>query len=292
VIVSASAQDYRGKARIIGFVFDMEGKPIEGVTVRLFSLKAEQGFETQTDKEGKWVGAQIIGGGWNVDFEKLGYLPKKIAIAVEEWKRNPEFRVNLEKAQGLVITEYLKEELTKGNQLFDEKKYDEALVVFQDIITKYPDAFIINKNVGNCYFEQEKYDQAEAAYQKILEKDATNADALMMIGNCYTNRGQNDKALEWYGKIEFEKLNDPIVLYNVGTSFYNNSKFEDALKYYKKAVEIKPDFLDGLYQLGLTHLTMGNYPDSIAAFESYLKVDPDSTRSSQVKSFLEFLKKK
>ncbi len=286
------AQDYKGKGRIIGYVHDKDGRPIEGVSVKFFSPKVQQGFEIATDKNGKWVAFGIIGGGWNVDFEKVGFVPKKIAIQVDEWKRNPDVNIVLEKAEGLILTEELKEELTRGNQLFDEKKYEEAAAVFKTMLEKYPEAYVLNKNIGNCYFAQEQYDRAEEYYLKILEKEPANPEAILLIGNCYANRGDNEKALEWYSKIEFEKIDDPIVLYNVGTNYYNSSKFEEALKYYKKATEMQKDFLDALYQLGLTYLTLGNYSESISTFENYLKLDPDSERARQVRSFLEFLKKK
>jgi len=286
------SQDYKGKGRQAGHVFDEQGAALEGVTVKMFSLKAQQSFQVTTDKDGKWVAFGIVGGGWNVDFEKFGFVPKKISIQVNEWQRNPEIKVNLKKAEEMILTDELQEMLTKGNDLYDAKKYDEAVATYAAILEKFPDAYIINKNIGNCYFAQEKYDEAEAFYLKILEKDARSFEAMLLVGNCYANRGQTDKALEWYGKIEFEKIDDPIVLYNVGTNYYNNSKFEEALKYYKRATELQKDFTDGLYQLGLTYLTMGSYPDSIAAFESYLKIDPDSERAGQVKGFLEFLRKK
>ena len=115
---------------------------------------------------------------------------------------------------------------------------------------------------------------------------------MLLIGNTYTNRGDDQKALEWYNKIEFEKIDDPIVLYNIGTNFYNMSKFDEALKYFEKAVRIQSDFLDALYQLGLTNLTLGHYKEAVGTFETYLQHDPDSQRASQVKNFIEFLKKK
>ena len=288
----SSPQDYKGKGRQIGYVFDEQGNPLEGVAVKFFSLKVQQGFELTTDRSGKWVAFGIIGGDWNVDFEKAGFMPKKIAIQVNEWQRNPEVKVNLKRAEGLIVTEELKEGLNRGNQLFDEKKYEEAIAIFQAMLEKYPDAYILNKNIGNCYFAQEQYDLAEEYYWRILEKEPANAEAILMIGNCYANRGQNEKALEWYGKIEFEKIDDPIVLYNIGTNYYNSSKFEEALKYYKKATEKQKDFPDALYQLGLTYLTLGNYSESLSTFENYLKLDSDSERATQVRGFLEFLKKK
>lgn len=290
--VFVSPQDYKGQGRIFGFVYDPEGKPVEGVKVKLFSLRAQQGFETTTDKSGKWVASWIRGGTWNIDFIKIGYMPKQISYEVQEYRKNPVIEVRLQKAEGIIITDELKDALTAANKLFEDKKYEEAIATYKSILEKYPDAFIINKNIGNTYFQMEQYDKAEQYYQKILEKDPGNNEAKLLIGNCYANRGQNDKALEWYGKIEFEKISDPTVLYNMGTNYYNLSKFEEALKYYKRSVELKNDFTDGLYQLGLTYLTLGNYKESIDAFESYLKYDPDSERSGQVRGFLDFLKKK
>ncbi len=286
------SQDYKGKGRIFGYVYDEEGNPLEGVRVKLFSLRAQDGFSTVTDGKGKWVASWIRGGGWDVDFEKIGYMPKKISIQISEIIRNPTVEVNLKKVEGLVITKDIEQELVKGNKLFEEGKYEEAVKAYEKILEEFPDVYIVNKNIGNCYFKQEKYEKAEEYYRKVLEKAPSESGVMLAIGNSYTNRGENEKALEWYRKIEFEKLDDPIVLYNVGTNFYNNSQFKEAFKYYKKAIEIQDDFLDAIYQLGLCYLNLSQHQDAINAFENYLKHDPDSERASQVKGFLEFLKKK
>jgi predicted Zn-dependent protease len=287
-----AAQDYKGKGRVNGYVQDEQGKPIEGVRVKLFSLKANEGFELKTDKDGKWVAAWIRGGEWNVDFDKIGFEPKKISMNINENKKNPDIVLKLKKVEGLVITDEIRDLLGKGNALYDEKKFDEALAVYQDIITKYPDVYPIYRSIGNVYFAQEKYDLAEQNYGKVLEKDPKNFATIIMVGNCYQNRGDSAKALEWYGKIDLDKIDDPVVLYNVGTNYYNNGNFADAQKYYQKAVEKQNDFTDGLYQLGLSCLNLQRNAEAISAFESYLKYDSDSPRAAQVKGFLEFLRKK
>lgn len=286
------SQGYKGKGRFKGIVFDEEGNPLEGVKIKLYSLKANSGFETITDVNGKWKAFYVRGGAWNIDFEKPGYMPKKISAQIKEYDRNPDIEVKLKKIEGLVITDELKEDLREGNKLFDEEKYVEAVESYKKIVEESPDTYILYKNIGNCYFKMEKYDQAEEYYKKVLEKDPKNQEVMLLIGNCYANRGDDEKALEWYNKIEFEKIDDSMVLFNIGSNFYTQSKFEDALKYYKKALEIQNDFLDAIYQLGLTYLTLGNSQDAIEVFESYLKYDQDSERASQVKGFIEFLKKK
>ncbi len=286
------SQAYKGKGKVRGYVFDEEGNPLEEVKVKLYSLKAQSGFETVTDADGRWKAYWIRGGMWNIDYEKIGYMPKKMSAEIKEWGKNPDMEIKMEKVEGLVISEELKEKLRRGNELFNEEKYGEALESYKSILEEFPDGFIIHKNIGNCYFQMEKYDLAEESYRKVLEKDSSNNETMLLIGNTYANRGQDDDALEWYGKIEFEKIDDPIVLYNIGTNYYKISKFEEALKYYKRAVEIQDDFLDGLYQLGLAHLTLGNNQEAIDVFEDYLEHDPDSEKASQVRGFVEFLKKK
>jgi Flp pilus assembly protein TadD len=290
--LALSAQDYKGKGRLGGLVLDEVGNPLEGVSVKLFSLKAQEGLTVKTGKDGRWIAAWIRSGGWNVDFEKMGYAPKKIVVDISENKKNPDIELSLTKIEGLVITDEIKDLLGKGNELFEKDDFAGALALYQEIIAKYPEAFPIYRNIGNCYFAQEKYDLAEENYLKLLEKDPKNTEAIISVGNCYTNRGNSEKALEWYGKVEFEKIEDPIVLFNLGTNYYNNAKFEEALKFYQKAIEKQSDSTDALYQLGLTHLNLQKNAEAIADFESYLKVDPDSPRAAQVRSFIEYLKKK
>jgi len=288
----ALGQSYRGQGRLTGVVLDRDGKPIEGVKVKLFSIKGQSGFELVTNAKGEWRANYIRGGGWNIDFEKTGYMPKKISMNIPESTQNPPLETRLEKVKGLVVSDELKAGLKRGNELFDEKKYEEAIAAFGDLITKNPDAYIINKNIGNCYFELQKYDKAEEAYRIVLDKEPQNAEIMLLIGNCYSNRGEKDTAMEWYNKIEFDKITDPTVLFNIGSVLSSQSKFEEALKYYQRALDLKKDFLDALYQLGVTYVSLQNNAAAVTAFENYLKLDADSPKASQVKGFLEYLKKK
>jgi len=287
-----SAQDWKGKGRVIGSVYDQDGKPLEGVKVKLVWAKSTSGFEVMTDKDGKWTGAWLHSGTWNVDLEKIGYMPLKKSIEVSETSRNPELKITMQKAQGFVITDELKQILEKANQLFEQKDYPAALDAYNAILAEFPDIYLLWKNVGNCYFAQDQYDKAEEAYSKILEKDANNVDAMLLIGNCYFNRNETDKALEWYGKIQFEKILDPAVLYNIGLNFFKTSKYEEALKYFKRSTEVQKDFEDSYYQMGVTQTSLQKNADAIATFEMFLKLFPNSEKAPQVQGFLDYLKKK
>jgi tetratricopeptide (TPR) repeat protein len=288
----ALSQDYAGKGRIQGTVTDEEGNLLEGVTVKLRWVKTGSGFDVLTNSKGVWKASWIRGGTWHIDFEKSGYDSKNISVEINQLLKNPPIELMLKKAEGLVLKDDLKEDFKKGNMLYEEGKYKEAIESFKLIIENHPDAYIINMNIGNSYFQTKDYNQAEEYFIKVLEKEPENPNIIIAIGNCYSNRGDTAKALEWYKKIDVEKIDDPVVLYNIGTHFYNTSQYNEALKYYQKSVDIQKDFLDGIYQLSLSYLAMQNNAKALIEFENYLKYDPDSERSSQVVAFIEYLKKK
>ncbi|MEE8604745.1 MAG: tetratricopeptide repeat protein [Candidatus Aminicenantaceae bacterium] len=286
------SQGYKGKGKIKGIVTDQEGNPIEGVAIKLYCKRAASGFEVMTDSKGKWKAFYIRGGPYDIDFEKAGFMPKKINLNISEYNKNPDVEISLQKVEGMALTEELRQELQKGNNFYDEEKYQEAIQAYQAIMEKFPEAFILYRNIGNCYFQVENYEKAEEFYLKVLEKEPDDHEAMLGIGNTYANRDQNDKALEWYNKIDFEKISDPMVLYNIGSNFYRQGQHQEALRYYRKAVEVKGDFQDALYQLGLVNLTLGNKQEAIDVFQEYLKYDSESGRADQVRNFIEFLKKK
>ncbi|MCK7518288.1 MAG: tetratricopeptide repeat protein [Ignavibacteriales bacterium] len=194
----ALAQGYKGQGRVSGIVTDEGGKPLEGVTVKLLSVKAQSGFETKTNAKGEWKAFYVRGGTWEIDFEKEVYLPKKISVDIKEHDRNPRIEIRLVKMEGFVISESLKARVNEGNQLFDAQKYEEAARVFERIVAEDPNAVILNKNIGNCYFQLQKYDLAEQSYLKVLEKEPEDAEIMMLIGNTYSNRGDQAKS-PWSG---------------------------------------------------------------------------------------------
>jgi hypothetical protein len=56
----------------------------------------------------------------------------------------------------VVVADEIKDLLVKGNELFDQKNFRRGPGPLPGILTKYPEAYPIFRNVGNCYFAQEK----------------------------------------------------------------------------------------------------------------------------------------
>jgi tetratricopeptide (TPR) repeat protein len=292
ILIIGFAQDYKGKGRVNGFVYDEGGRPLEGVIVRLYYVDSRSGYEVKTDASGKWSGVWLRSGAWDIDFEKPGYLPQRISVKIKESDKNPDIQITMQKAEGQTVSEEFKSLITEGSRLYEEGNWEGSLQVFTGILDRFPEADIVKKSIGDIHFKLEQYEQAIGFYQEVLEKNPDDLETMISIGNCFGNMGQGEKAMEWYSKIAIEEIQDVNVLYNIGTDFYERSLFEKALEYYIRAVELKSDFLDALYQLGLTYSTLENYEKAGEVFKLYLERDSDSERAGQVRGFLDFLKKK
>ncbi len=289
---SGFSQAYKGTGRLRGMVTDMEGNPLQSATIKLFSINANSGFETISDKKGKWKADWIRSGLWHIDFMKTGYEPHRISIRISELGKNPFLEIKLKKIEGLAMTEKIVEDFEKANKYFDEEKYDKAIAAYEKILGDFPEAYIINKNIGNAYFALGDYEKAVEFYKKVLEKQEENSDIFILIGNAYINKKDNEKALEWYRKVNVGDIEDVIVLYNIGVLFFNNRTYEKAIDYFRRAVEVDEKFSDAYYQLAMSYLASGQSDEVVGLLKKFLELDPESSKAPTASLIIETLTRK
>jgi tetratricopeptide (TPR) repeat protein len=297
LIPSVLLSQVRGQAKMLGSVLDEEtGQPIEGVTVKAYFPGTETYIDPSptTDKDGKWKALFIRTGVWNLSFEKAGYYPQKLSYRVgfEMGAKTPEIEVRLKKMKGIDVQAEVRDEIERGNALLAEKKNEEALAVFQSILEKNPEFYIIKTNIGSCHFAMENYEKALENFLQVQEKQPDRSDLLIAISNAYNAWGKQDQAMEWYAKIPLSDIRDIDSAYNAGAAFSTSGNQAEALKYFQRAVEIDPQFADGYYQLGLCHVALGSNAEAIEALQKSIELAPDSANAATAKAIIEVLSKK
>jgi len=296
----ANAQAWRGKGRLTGSVKDTQGKPIEGVAVKLSNDRLQASTEVKTDSKGKWAIAGITGGTWNIDFSKEGYTPKGISTGVLELGYNKSIDIQLEPGKVSTAAGGAPEKkavpgldlVQEGNRLVEAKDYAGAVAKFQQAMQVNPDFFELWGDIGQAYERMNKLDEAVDAYKKLLEKQPENKQALMSIANIWLEKKNLDEAKKTLSTLKDEDLTDAGFLYNLGASFYNANDMKDAAHYLQLATQISPQMGDAYLQLGfaLASPQLNDKEGAKKAFQKVIELDPNSENAKAAQEYLASMK--
>ena len=295
----ANAQAWKGKGRLTGVVKDNQGKPLEGVLVKLSNERLQAGTEVKTDSKGHWGIGGISGGTWNIDFSKDGYEPRAISTGVLELSYNKPIELSLEPAKASTAAGGTEKKavpgldlVQEGNRLVEAKDYAGGIAKFQQAMQVNPSFFELWGDIGQAYERSNQLDQALDAYKKLLEKQPENKQALMSIANIWLEKKNLDEAKKALSSLKDEDLTDAGFCYNLGASFYNANDMKDAAHYLQKAIEINPTMGDAYLQLGfaLASPQMNDKEGAKKAFQKVIELDPSSENAKTAQEYLASMK--
>jgi tetratricopeptide (TPR) repeat protein len=118
-----------------------------------------------------------------------------------------------------VNAESIRGKINRGNKLFKEGKYEQALAAYQDALLDDPLNEVALFDLGDAYYKIKKYKEAIDAYQKVV----------------------GSQNLELSAK----------AFYNIGNAYFQQNKLKESIEAYKKALELNPNDRDAKYNLEL-----------------------------------------
>ncbi|MGD0782076.1 MAG: hypothetical protein ABSA30_04350, partial [Candidatus Aminicenantales bacterium] len=155
----AAAQAGHGIGRMSGVCTDLEGNRLENIKVQIvFSQNQNLKFDALSSKKGEWSFLGLGTGTWNLTASGVGYDPMTQAVYISQLDTNPKVPIKLKKSVktggGVIQDESTLAYLDKGNQLFREQKFDEAIGQFQQFLEKNPAAYQVRISIADCYREK------------------------------------------------------------------------------------------------------------------------------------------
>lgn len=126
--------------------------------------------------------------------------------------------------------------------LYNQKKYDEAIVILKKWVAVNADALMAHTNLSRCY----------VAKNMIAEAEAEQAEA---------------RRLTWKAELQAKKLPMP------------KFDFEEQIARFKKVIEIDPADVLGYFSLGNAYLDAGKKRDAMETFTKAVEVDPQHSAS-------------
>ena len=298
-------QEHRGKGRINGTVVDEKGQPLEGVVIVVESLRSRAKLQGYSNKKGHFAVAGMGSGQWRITATKEGYNSSYVDMNVRQLRRNPPITFTLKKltdfAPRMADEESFKS-FDKGNLLIKEEKYDEALVVFEEFLTKYPEIYHSHLNIGTCYLKKGELDKAEAEFKLVLDKTMENFGdykkdpqaslrAFTGLGEIYIRKEDFETAQKYFTQALDISPEDEVAAYNVGEVFFSHQKIDEAIKYFELATRIKKDWSKPYMKLGYVYLNKGDFDKSLEYFNRFLEMDPESPEAPQIKNIIATIEK-
>ena len=301
----SSAQEQMGKGRIAGIVVDENGQPLEGALILVEGLESTTKLQSYSDKKGRFAVAGMGTGQWRITASKEGYLSSYLDMPIRQLGRNPPVTFTLKKMKGYSGLKADKESfqlLDKGNLLLEEEKYDEAVGVFEELITKYPEIYQIHLNIGTCYFKKGELDKAEEEFQVVLDKTmevhgdykkdkSTSLRAFTGLGEIYLQKEEFGTAQEYFARALDISPEDEISAYNVGELYFSSQNIDEAIEYFELAIKIKKEWSKPYLKLGYAYLNKGDFDKSLEYFKKYIEIDPESSQAPNVKNIIATIEK-
>jgi tetratricopeptide (TPR) repeat protein len=268
-------------ARVNGTVKAEDGKPIKEARVILIFSEDGTKHEIITDENGRWSKVDIRAGAWTIGFMAEGYEPKNFNTVFSAIKKNPLIEIRL--------TPIPEAPLTKGDALYGQKKYAEALRAYQKAVAEHPDLHQAHEKIGLCYHRLNDPENAIKAYKVMLDKDPGSRDTLINLSAIYLEKGNLEEGMKYFKQLDEKSLKDHSTFYNIAVIFFNNNKMDLAIEYFKKCLTKNSNFVDGYYQLAFAYLNKGNIKEAKKNLKKVIELAPESEKAALAKDMLSSL---
>jgi tetratricopeptide (TPR) repeat protein len=154
--------------------------------------------------------------------------------------------------------------------------FDSVLKKLKKVSEKSINDLDANK-IGIILFDNKRYDKAIVFYELAIEK---NPDQVVYFENCglaYERLNQKENAIQVYEK-GLKTVKEKHTLFNIlGILNYNIEKYEEAIHYYNLAIDLEPRAV--YYKnLGLVYQIQSKLPQAERAYSLGLNIAPDKER--------------
>jgi tetratricopeptide (TPR) repeat protein len=268
-------------ARASGSVTTEKGIPIEGA--RIILIFSEDGAKTEltTNEKGEWKLVNLRAGAWTIGIMVDGYQPQNINVTLSVLKEHPPIDI--------IMKPIPKHPLSKANDLYQAKKYAEALQEYQKVLAENQDMHQAHERIGLCYFRLGDPDNAIKAFKMMLDKEPQARSVLLNLSAILLEKGNLEEGMKYFKQLDEETINDHSMFYNIGVLLFAREQMEQAIDYFKKCAARDPNYVDAYYQMALAYLNQGNLEEAKKNFQKIIELAPGSDKAAQAKEIIESL---
>jgi len=295
LLLTALASNAAAQAgRVTGVVKDDHGDPVKSATIIAENPDASPAsFTATTDDKGRFGIIGLRSGVWQLRASAPGYASDGGELNVRTMPTvTPPVTFTLQKlivppsALGTTAPRDLQAALANADGLFNNQRWDEAIVAYNAILEKSPSLSVINLQIAAAYRNKKAYDSAITAYNQLLKVDPTNDKAKVGIAMTNLEKGDLDMAERTLESAARTPSATREVFYDLGEVKLARSQSDDAVKAYERAAQIDPTWGKPPFALGRMALTKGDTTAARKYFQTVIDIDPVSPEGAQATTML------
>jgi len=161
----------------------------------------------------------------------------------------------------------------KAKTLLSIGKFEDAKIVFEEILKIQPNHYKAITNIGAIYLNSNKLIKAEEKFKEAIKIKPDFDVAYYNLGITQKKLDRLDCAKESFEKAISFKKNYVEAHTNLGTIFLKLSKINEAESCFKKAIEFKPEFEIAYYNLGITLKKLQKFEDAEASYSKAIAMN-------------------
>ncbi len=140
-------------------------------------------------------------------------------------------------------------------------------------------------------FEKKKYAEALEANRCAYQQAPSNAEILNNMANCLFKMGKTEDALKQWKEALTISPKSAKICNNMAIAYYQNDENEKAVEYYKKAILFEPDFPDPYYNIASVYGFRGDFKDALDTYKKYLEFSIDPVMKQLTEERIEYCQK-
>ena len=161
-----------------------------------------------------------------------------------------------------------------GAALKGQGKLEQALEVFDRIISLKPDIAEAYNNRGIVLRELGRFEDAVKDYEKAISLQPAYAEAHNNRGVALHDLGRADDAILSYNRAIKIRPDYSNAYNNRGTAYSEQKAYEYATADFRKAAELNPDHSEAFFNLGLCRKQAGHWDEARQYYEKALAIRP------------------
>ncbi len=163
----------------------------------------------------------------------------------------------------------------KGDVLSDLKRYGEALTAFERAIQLDPNSATAYKNKGVTLKNLKHYEEALAAYERAIQLDPTLASAYGNKVVALMHLERYEEAMAACEQAFQLGLNSAVALANKGSILFALKRHEGALATLEQAIQLDPGNAEIYNHKGIMLHELKRFEEALTAFERAIQLGPN-----------------